>query len=156
MSEKNMTEKNQSGIKMKTYTGIITELPDNGIFVYGSNTEGRHGAGAAKFAKDRFGAQYGTTGFYGKSYGIVTKDLRAKVHPSISRGDIIHQIGELYDVADKHPDYDFYVAYSGTGENLNHYTNEQMASMFATFTIPKNMVFEETFAELIAVELNKA
>jgi hypothetical protein len=35
-------------------------LPENNVvFVFGSNTEGRHGAGAAKVAKDKFGAKYG-------------------------------------------------------------------------------------------------
>ena len=39
----------------KFYTGNIT--PDtNTIFVFGSNTDGRHGAGAAKLATEQFGA----------------------------------------------------------------------------------------------------
>lgn len=32
----------------KTYTGILNELPENGIFVFGANTEGRHGLGGCK------------------------------------------------------------------------------------------------------------
>ena len=41
----------------KFYIGNIT--PDaNTIFVFGSNTEGRHGAGAAKVAREQFGAIY--------------------------------------------------------------------------------------------------
>ena len=67
-----------------TSKGIITTLPDNGVFVYGANTEGRHGLGAAKTAKDKFGAVYGKVGFQGRSYGIVTKCLKVKAQPSIS------------------------------------------------------------------------
>ena len=41
---------------MKTYKGFIINLPDKGIFVFGSNTEGRHAGGAALMAVERFGA----------------------------------------------------------------------------------------------------
>ena len=46
------------------------------IFVFGSNTEGRHGAGAALYARQHHGAIYGQArGLQGNSYAIVTKDL---------------------------------------------------------------------------------
>lgn len=48
----------------KTYKGLITELKPNQIFVFGSNIEGRHGAGAALFAMRKCGAEYG------KSWGL--------------------------------------------------------------------------------------
>ena len=45
------------------------------IFVFGSNLAGRHGAGAALFAKKHHGAIYGQGwGLQGNSYGIPTKD----------------------------------------------------------------------------------
>jgi hypothetical protein len=138
---------------MKTYSGQITELPDNGVFVYGCNTEGRHGAGAARVAYEKFGAAYGKTGWVNESYGIITKDLTAKKHPSISRMQIVFQIERLYEDAKDYPELDFYVAYSGTGTNLNYYTPTQMAEMFVEasdgYVIPENMVFEEAFAKLI-------
>jgi hypothetical protein len=43
----------------KTYSGMITELEPNQIFVFGSNTQGRHGKGAALMARYKFGAVYG-------------------------------------------------------------------------------------------------
>ena len=43
----------------KTYTGMIDKLNENQIFVFGSNTEGRHGKGSALKAKNNFGAIYG-------------------------------------------------------------------------------------------------
>ena len=74
---------------MKVYKGIITELPPNGIFVFGSNTEGRHGLGAAKTAREKFGAKYGQpSGRQAQSYAIITKDLTKSFHPSVSRLDI--------------------------------------------------------------------
>lgn len=45
------------------------------IFVFGSNTVGRHGAGAAKTAWQRYGATMGQgRGLSGNSYAIPTKD----------------------------------------------------------------------------------
>ncbi|MCB0369444.1 MAG: AAA family ATPase, partial [Bdellovibrionales bacterium] len=44
--------------KQRYYTGNI--VPEkNTVFVFGSNPEGRHGAGAAKVAVQKFGAKYG-------------------------------------------------------------------------------------------------
>ena len=54
---------------MKTYNGKITELKENQIFVFGSNTEGRHGKGAALLAFEKFGAIYGKSeGRMGQCY----------------------------------------------------------------------------------------
>lgn len=57
------------------YDGQI--IPDgNTVMVFGSNTQGIHGAGAAKFAKDMFGAQIGVVeGITGNAYALPTKDL---------------------------------------------------------------------------------
>jgi hypothetical protein len=55
---------------------MIEFLMQNEIFVFGSNTEGRHGAGAAKTAM-MWGAKCGQAkGRQGKTYAIVTKDLK--------------------------------------------------------------------------------
>lgn len=51
----------------------IAELPKDSIFVFGSNTAGRHGAGAAKYARVQFGAVYGQgEGLQGQSYALPT------------------------------------------------------------------------------------
>jgi hypothetical protein len=138
---------------MKTYKGLITKassIPENGILVFGSNTEGRHGKGAALTALWHFGAIYAKPlGPQGRSYAIVTKNLRAKVHPSIPRVYIEIQIRHLYTYAKDHKDKLFYVAYSGTGKNLNAYSPKEMAEMFSEYPIPDNMVFEEEFAKLL-------
>lgn len=141
---------------MRTYTGKIKSIRPGQIFVFGSNTQGRHGKGAAKFAYDKCGAIYGRAyGIQGNSYAIVTKDLTKKYHPSISTNEIQSQIVELYRYADHHSDLTFFVAYSGAGTNLNGYTSDQMAKMFATRSIPDNIVFESRFALLVAKYIEK-
>lgn len=135
---------------MKTYKGLITELKDNEIFVFGSNTEGRHGAGAARLALMRFGAHYGNAmGLQGQSYAIITKNLTKEKHPSVSKGFIIEQISEFYTYANENEDKLFYIAYHGKKKNLNGYTPKEMAEMFSAFRIPDNVVFEENFSHLL-------
>jgi hypothetical protein len=52
------------------------------IFVFGSNEAGRHGKGAALFAKQRHGAIYGQgRGLQGNSYAIPTKDYNLRTRP---------------------------------------------------------------------------
>lgn len=64
-----------SVIHIRYYGGSISPEPGV-VFVFGSNPEGRHGAGAAKVARERFGAVYGQgEGLQGNAYAIPTKDL---------------------------------------------------------------------------------
>jgi hypothetical protein len=135
---------------MKTYKGDISKLEPNQIFVFGSNTQGRHGKGAALYALKHFGAKYGQSrGLQGKSYAICTKDLTKRVHPSVSEKDIIKQILELYRYAKEHPKLEFLVPYKATSNNLNAYSPKELAKMFCAEKIPDNVVFEEGFAKLI-------
>ena len=267
----NQSSKDQ---RRKTYTGMITSLKDNQVFVFGSNPEGRHGAGAAKTAKDKFGAKYGQgEGIQGQSYALPTKRIKkistsysgqmafsygenkrtdiessstfeaiingertattryvsdgnidywknlkvgdivaftskdkkgiayvritkpltklfkntnvevwskkegwsteyyeSKVKPKVLAGEafqmeyefvdangertvtpkeIRENIKRMYEAARNNPDKEFIVAYSKDGKNLNGYTSEDMAEMFASEDIPSNIVFEEGFNELV-------
>lgn len=137
---------------MKTYKGWLTKdnMPENGIFVFGSNTQGRHGKGNALAAKTHFGAKYGQAeGLQGKAYGIVTKDLTKSKHPSVRSSYVKEQINKLYQYAVEHPELDFYVAYSAKGQLLSGFTITQLANFFSSSTIPNNIVFEESFAKLL-------
>ncbi len=138
---------------MKTYSGKITQLLPNQIFVFGSNPQGRHGLGAALIAKTKFGAKYKQArGFMGQSYGIVTKDLTKSKHPSVSTKDIKEEIAQLYRVAIQHPDLEFFIAYSGKGKLLSGFTPQQMANLWSKAgIIPDNIVFEEEFSKLITL-----
>ena len=135
---------------MKTYSGKIIKLGNKQVWVFGSNTEGRHGKGAALFGLQKCGAIYGRArGPQGRSYAIITKNLRKRKHPSVSKEFIIEQIGEFYEFAKKYWYLEFIIAYSGTGVNLNGYSNQEMADMFSQFPIPENIVFEEEFSKLL-------
>lgn len=151
---------------MKTYKGLIGFLEPNQILVFGSNPEGRHGAGVAKLALDKFGAKWGIgRGLYGQSYGLITKNLKPFFYEketgieyekagfrSVSTKQIVENIKELYEFAVTNPELEFHVAYTDSGKNLNGYTAKEMASMFATYKIPDNMVFHEGFGKLIEDE----
>jgi hypothetical protein len=52
------------------------------IFVFGSNLAGRHGKGAARWARKHRGAIYGQArGRQGQAYAIPTKDMKLKPLP---------------------------------------------------------------------------
>ena len=132
-----LSKDNVNLVTRKTYKDFITQLKDNQIFVFGSNTQGRHGKGAALLARNKFGAIYGQAeGPQGQSYAIITKDLKKSVH-------------SLYEYARNKPDKEFLVAYSGTGTNLNAYSNKEMAGMFSSEVIPNNIIFEDKFNSLL-------
>jgi hypothetical protein len=120
------------------------------ILVFGANTEGRHSLGTALIARKSWGAIYGTpAGLQGKAFAIITKDLTKKVHPSIDEDFIKSQIKVLYQYAETQPDTIFYIPYKGEGKNLNSYSSEELANMFSSFRIPKNISFEESFSKLL-------
>lgn len=142
--------------KYSYYTGNI--IPGNGIvFVFGSNPEGRHGAGAAKVAVERFGAVYGQgEGLQGNAYALPTKDLRVKENNglrSIPEKEIERSIAKLYETARQNPQKSFCIAYRNTDQaSLNGYTGREMMRMFLSAgEPPRNIVFSEEWAkELIA------
>lgn len=137
-------------MQRKTYTGLITTLNKNQYFCFGSNKHGIHKAGTALIALNKFGAIYGQShGLQGQSYAICTKDITKNIHPSVSESDIINQIIELYKYAENNPNSEFFIAYTGSGVNLNYYTALDMAKMFNRPHIPINIIFEDNFLKLI-------
>ena len=109
-----------------------------GYFVFGSNLKGIHGAGAAKMARELYGAElYRGVGFMGKCYAIPTKDMHIRTLP----------LEAIY------PHIETFVALTSTIENrwylvtpvgcgLAGYTPEQIAPMFKG---AKNCWFPHTF-----------
>ena len=132
----------------KFYIGNITPEA-NTIFVFGSNPEGRHGAGAAKVAREKFGAIYGQgQGLQGNAYALPTKDLRVKENRglrSISKEDIVESIKKLYETARQHHVKLFKIAYRNThSTSLNGYTGLEMIDMFLEAgPIPENIIFSQ-------------
>lgn len=135
-----------------SYEGNITPDEDT-IFVFGSNPEGRHGAGAAKVAREVFGAKYGVgEGLTGNSYALPTKDLRVKENRglrSIPRETIVESIQKLYETARRMPNKKFKVAYRNTNTaSLNGYTGLEMIDMFKDAgPIPSNIIFSKEWID---------
>lgn len=136
---------------MEHYVGNITPSQDT-IFVFGSNPEGIHGAGAAAVAVRHFGAIYGIgEGLQGQSYALPTKDLRVRENNglrSISPQNITAAVRRMYEVARKNSDKNFKIAFRNTDEvTLNGYSGWEMIDMFlAAGPMPENVwVSEEWF-----------
>lgn len=101
------------------------------IFVFGSNTWGRHGKGAALTARKKHGAVYGQgVGRTGNAYAIPTKDGETmKVLPL---GEIKNHVSIFLSYAAYHRELTFEVTAIGTG--LAGYSHEEIAPMFKGFT----------------------
>ena len=135
----------------------ITSLKPNEVFVFGSNTEGRHSLGAAKTAADNFGAKYGQPeGLQGQSYAIVTKNLTSGIEMfgrkitktgkrSIERFEIREQLEDLMDFAENNPDKKFYITKLGT-ENAG-FSVLEIKELFERIkdVIPDNVVLPKEF-----------
>lgn len=145
----------------KYYTGNIT--PEEGtIFVFGSNPEGRHGAGSARVAVQQFGAIYGRgEGLQGNSYALPTTELRF-MYQNFSNDtaldvthysrqsrpvkSIIESIQLLYQCCKEHPDKKFKVAYRNQPDEVTlcGYAGRDLMWMFkAAGEYPDNLYFSE-------------
>jgi hypothetical protein len=104
------------------------------IFVFGSNLAGRHGKGAALWAREHRGAIYGQgEGLQGDSYAIPTKDGRNGASLSgpqarLSLIEINRAVVRFLIFADDHPELDFEVTTIGCG--LAGYLPREIAPMF--------------------------
>lgn len=116
------------------------EIP---VFVFGSNLAGRHGKGAALFAKDHRGAIPGKGwGRMGNSYAIPTKDGALRQLPL---ADIAVQVGVFLHHARACPGESFQVTPIGCG--LAGYLPRQIAAHFAT--APDNCILPFEFKEFL-------
>ena len=105
------------------------------IFVFGSNLAGRHGAGAALFARQNHGAIYGQgIGLQGQSYGIPTKGTYLQILPTSA---IKHHVDVFLAFAVEHPELTFNVTRIGCG--LAGYTDADIAPMFKNAPINCNL-----------------
>jgi hypothetical protein len=109
-------------------TKNITKLQENEVFVFGSNLAGKHMAGAALTARDKFGAVEGVgEGLRGSSYAFPTlnKNLtkRSKKALELSRD-------KLYETVAQNDRMLFLLTEVGTG--IAGYTEEDMIGLFKT------------------------
>lgn len=108
------------------------------IFVFGSNLAGRHGKGAALYARQNCGAVYGKgEGFQGQSYAIPTKDANLRTLPL---DDIANHVVSFLEFALSRPDLTFRVTPIGCG--LAGYKREQIRPMFEGHgPLPRNCFY---------------
>jgi hypothetical protein len=98
------------------------------IFVFGSNLAGRHGAGAALYARQHHGAINGLGfGPQGNSYAIPTKDQNII---TLSLPKIAHYVFEFLEYARAHPELTFNVTRIGCG--LAGYKDADIGPMFSS------------------------
>ena len=111
------------------------------VFVFGSSREGRHGAGAALTAKQSYGAIYGKAeGIQGRSYAIITKELRRN-HPPVTLNEVHAGIQKFLEFAKLYPEVDFFVTRIGC--ELAEFKPEQIKPFFTGST--KNVILPEDF-----------
>jgi len=106
------------------------------VFVFGSNRVGRHGKGAALYAKKHFGAQQGVgAGRTGDAYAIPTKGERLEllewhqIEPSIER---------FVETARTHPHVTFHLTPVGT--RLGGHSTEKLRVTLKRLGIPNNIL----------------
>lgn len=106
---------------------MSNSLSTPAIFVFGSNLAGRHGAGAALYARQHHGAIYGQgVGRQGSAYAIPTKDEHLLALPVFA---IAAHVLNFLDYARAHPELTFNVTRIGCG--LAGYTDSEIAPLFA-------------------------
>ena len=109
------------------------------VFVFGSNTEGRHGKGAALHARNHYGAIYGQArGRQGNAYAIVTKELRRN-HPKITLDDIADQIMRLVEHVASNPADTFILTRIGCG--LAGFKDDDIRPLFEPLRYLPNVRF---------------
>ena len=130
----------------------ITSLKENEIFVFGSNTAGRHDAGAAKVAIEKFGAIYEKgVGLQGQSYAIPTLDFsivesEGKNYSSLTKSSDItirNHVQDLCDFAKDNYNLKFYMTKIGVG--LAGFPMGVIQKIFLSCEIPVNIILPKEF-----------
>jgi hypothetical protein len=123
----------------------IKSLKSNEIFVFGSNTAGIHGAGAAKLAHQKFGAFYGQGfGLMYKSFAIPTKDSYIN---TLSIKQIKIFVDEFIEIAKERIDLLFLVTEIGCG--LAGYKPKDIAPLFKEALNIENIYLPINFLTLL-------
>lgn len=157
---------------MKSYSKYITELKDDEVFVFTSNSTGFHGAGSAGYASfgengnvwrnhdfhlkpDGWKGKWNVKGIAeglqegreGKSYAIRSV-LRPGARRSITKGHLKANIQDFYKFAKENPKWKFYVAQDAK-PGYNGYSVDEMVEMWAVEYPPDNVYFYEPFHVLL-------
>ena len=117
----------------------IAELGENEIFVFGSNSQGAHGGGAAWYAHKAFGAQWGVgEGLTGRTYALPTMEGEASMRRSVEH---------FTACAREHPELTFLVTAVGCG--IAGYTPGEVAPMFRDAAALENVYLPQVFWDVL-------
>ncbi len=117
----------------------ITDLKENQIFVFGSNSMGFHTGGSAKLASERFGAVMGqANGLQGKSYGIDSMSGLNRLKSCVMAFIMF---------AEDHPNLTFYVTAVGTG--IAGMKPKEVAPLFKDCLEMENVYLPKSFIECL-------
>lgn len=118
----------------------------NKIFVFGSNEAGRHGVGAARRARQAYGAKYGQgKGLQGSSFAIPTKDHSLK---TLSLNKVAAYVAEFKEFAALNLDKELYITRIGCG--LAGFDDEQIAPLFVNS--PRNCIFSKDWEKYLGAK----
>ena len=131
--------------KIKITPENIQKLKENEVFVFGSNTKGIHGGGAALLAKEKFDAIIGVgEGITGQCYALPTKDVNIETLPI---NEIHKSIEVLYQYIQDNNNKFFLVTAVGCG--LAGYNAKDIAPMFEPFVHLNNCSLPQSFVDVI-------
>ena len=117
----------------------ITDLGRDEIFVFGSNIQGAHGGGAARYAYQKFGAEWGVgEGLTGRTYALPTMEGDSSMKKAV---------GNFINCAEAHPELIFLVTAVGCG--IAGYTPEEVAPMFREATSLENVYLPRAFWDVL-------
>ncbi len=116
------------------------------VFVFGSNKAGRHGKGAALYAKKAWGAEPGVgEGPTGRAYALPTKDEKLR---SMSLEEVDEAIGRFVDHAKTNGDKIFMLTPVGCGLAGND--AREVAALIQSKQPPANVVLTLSWLDHLA------
>ena len=128
---------------------IVKSLPEDTIFVFGSNLAGQHAGGAARTAQQHFGALKGVgRGWSGQSFAIPTMNEHLQQMPL---SQIQHYVDDFKIYTKNHPKQKYFLTSIGCG--VAGYTVEEIAPMFKG--ISHNVIFPVSFRAFVERPLPK-
>lgn len=128
---------------------IIKNLPEDTVFVFGSNLAGTHAGGAAKMANIYFGAMKGVgRGWSGQSFAIPTMNEHLQQMPL---SQIEHYVEDFKIYTKNHPKLKYFITSIGCG--VAGYKVEEIAPMFKG--ISQNVIFPASFRPFVEKTLPK-
>lgn len=126
----------------------ISRLENDEVFVFGSNLQGIHTQGAARFAINNGFADEGQKNGpsrNGKSYAIPTQDNRQ----SLPLNEIKKYVDQFLEYAKSNPDKKFYVTKLGTG--YAGYREDQISILFSKAPEIGNVYLPEKFLDSLGI-----